>query len=154
MKTFLRILAVMSVGAFFYGATELAGRGFTHITMGLLGGVAFLVIHTLNGERRRGRIGLLTGAVISGLFITSCELLAGEVLNVRLGMRIWSYRELPLNFDGQICGLFSFFWLILSLVGFMADELLRKYIFKEKSVRNNDEHRAGRRSGQVQAQRL
>ena len=121
----------MSVGALFYGSTELAGRGFTHISMGLLGGMSFIIIHILNGERRQGNLGAFSTLLISALFITACELLTGEILNVRLGMSIWSYDELPLNFDGQICPLFSGFWFILSLIGIYADEFVRRFIFRE-----------------------
>lgn len=125
-------------GALIYGGIEVVERGFSHISMGLLGAASMLVIHELNGERRAGRLGLGYALVISMLFITSGELLAGEILNRRLGMMIWTYHDMPFNFDGQICLLYSIFWLLLSLCGIAADDLIRRFIFAERICIDKD----------------
>lgn len=126
----LKFMTVFTVGCLCYGFMEILNRGFTHITMGLLGGISMLVIHTLNGERGRG-VSLLSVLIVSALFITSIEFLAGEYLNRYLGMGIWSYEDMPLNFDGQICLPFAFLWLGLSYIGVLADNFLRRRIFLE-----------------------
>ena len=131
MKVFFRLFAVAAFGALIYGGIEVVERGYSHISMGLLGAASMLVIHELNGERRAGRLGLGYALLISMLFITAGELLAGEILNRRLDMRIWDYYDQPFNFDGQICLLYSIFWLLLSLCGIAADDLLRRFIFRE-----------------------
>ena len=77
----LKITTIYIFGALIYGIIEIANRGFTHITMGILGGFSFLVIHILNGERLKGKIGLLSVLIVSSFFITSIEFLAGEYLN-------------------------------------------------------------------------
>ena len=99
-----KILTLFSVGAICYGFMEILNRGYSHITMGVLGGASMLVIHIMNGERRQG-VSLLSVLAVSAAFITAIEFLAGEYLNRYLGMGIWSYEEVPLNFDGQICHL-------------------------------------------------
>ena len=130
----LKILTLFSVGAICYGFMEILNRGYSHITMGVLGGASLLVIHILNGERKNGlRLWLVLG--ISALFITSIEFLAGEYLNRFLGLGIWSYEEMPLNFDGQICLPFAFLWFGLSYIGVLADNFLRRRIFKEQSIK-------------------
>ncbi len=129
-----KILTVFTVGALCYGLMEILCRGFTHITMGLLGGSAFLVIHTLNSDRRDGKIRLLPILFISAFFITSIEFLSGEILNRTLGMNIWSYSEIPFNLDGQICVPFAVIWFGVSLIGVAADDYLRKFIFHEKII--------------------
>lgn len=131
MFKLLKLIAVGSFGAMCYGIIELVNRGFSHISMGLLGAFSMLVIHELNGERRSDRLKLIYVVLISTLFITSGELLAGEILNRYLGMKIWNYKHLPLNFDGQICIRYSAAWGLLSLFGIAADEFFRKYIFQE-----------------------
>lgn len=131
MKAILKLFAVAAFGAICYGIIENVERGYSHITMGALGGVSMIIIHELNGERHQGRIGIFAVLIISMLFITSGELLAGEILNRRLGMKIWNYHEMPLNFDGQICLLYSLIWLFLSLFGMVADDLIRRFIFFE-----------------------
>ncbi|WP_295211685.1 hypothetical protein [Ruminococcus sp.] len=130
----LKILTLFSVGAICYGFMEILNRGYSHITMGVLGGASLLVIHILNGERKKGlRLWLVLG--ISALFITSIEFLSGEYLNRFLGLGIWSYEEMPLNFDGQICLPFAFLWFGLSYIGVLADNFLRRRIFKEQSIK-------------------
>ncbi len=65
--------------------------------------------------RAQARVSLLSVLAVSAAFITAIEFLAGEYLNRYLGMGIWSYEEVPLNFDGQICLPFAFcvVWVIL-----------------------------------------
>ena len=123
-KTY-KMLTLFSVGAICYGFMEILNRGYSHITM--------LVIHIMNGERRRG-VSLLSVLAVSAAFITAIEFLAGEYLNRYLGMGIWSYEEVPLNFDGQICLPFAFLWVGLSYIGVLADNFIRRHIFKEYPV--------------------
>ena len=47
-----KLLAVFTTGAFSYGIIEICARGFTHISMGLLGGLAMYLIHLLNRSGR------------------------------------------------------------------------------------------------------
>ncbi|MBO5559763.1 hypothetical protein [Ruminococcus sp.] len=144
MIRFWKLFAVAAFGALAYGAVEVVERGYSHISMGLLGAAAMVVIHELNGERRAGRLGLISSAVISMLFITSGELLAGEILNRHLGMKIWNYHSMPFNFDGQICLRYSLAWLVLSYLGMAADGFLRRFILCEVSKRA-DPHRSARK---------
>ena len=118
----------------FYGAAEVFSRGYSHITMGVLGGLSFLVIHEMNGEIICGRTGKLTSALISAFFITASELLAGEILNRYMHLKIWNYSKQLMNFDGQICPGYSLMWLLLAFVGLYVDRGIRKYIFHENSL--------------------
>ncbi|MGN0624132.1 MAG: hypothetical protein ACI4JA_09315 [Oscillospiraceae bacterium] len=129
-KTALKYFAVFIIGALAYGLIEISVRGFSHITMGILGGLTMVVIHILNDQRREG-MNFILQIGISALFITAIEFLAGEILNVRLKMNIWDYSEVPLNYDGQICLPFVIFWIMLSVIGTMTDDLLRWKMFRE-----------------------
>lgn len=128
----IKQFTIFSTGALCYGLMEIMNRGFTHITMGLLGGIAFTVIHALNGDRREGKLRLFPILCVSALFITSIEFLSGEILNRVLQMNIWSYRDVPLNLDGQICLPFSMLWFALSFFGVFADDFIRHRIFFER----------------------
>ena len=86
----LEMFTVMAVGAIGYGAIEVLVRGHSHITMALLGGISMIAIHILGDDRRNGA-SLIVLLTMSAIFITSCEFLAGEILNVGLKMHIWSY---------------------------------------------------------------
>lgn len=119
--------AVFFTGAFAYGLFELAGRGRTHITMGLLGGAAMCMIHRLDC-RRGGALALLGKLIFSAACITAAELAAGVVLNLKLGLGIWDYSNMPYNFLGQICPAFSMIWFSLSGVGCMLDLAVRRVL--------------------------
>ncbi|SDB14719.1 Putative ABC-transporter type IV [Ruminococcaceae bacterium FB2012] len=129
-KKLLELFAVFCTGAVGYGTVEVIERGFSHITMALLGGMSMIVIHLLNDDRRRGgSVIVLLG--ISTAFITSCELLAGEILNVYMEMHIWNYSGQPLNFDGVICPRYTGCWLLLSAFAMIVDDLMRRKIFRQ-----------------------
>ena len=122
--------AVFLSGGFAYGLIEVSARGYTHISMGLLGGAAMLLIHKMNG-RERTLVKLMLRSLFSALFITACELVTGELLNIRMGLNIWDYSHLPMNYDGQICLFFSCIWFALSAIGSVLDDLLRYFILHE-----------------------
>lgn len=126
-----KLLTIFIIGGLVYGFMEILNRGFTHITMGILGGICFLVIHLLNEERLKENISFAVVIFISGAFITSIEFFSGELLNNLLKMNIWSYSEVPLNIDGQICLLFSLIWFLVALFGVAADLFIRRYIFRD-----------------------
>ena len=120
--------AVFFAGAFCYGLCELFARSRTHITMGLLGGVAMLFIHSLNDKRRRGML-IITAMAAGAVFITCVEYIAGLILNISLGLEIWDYSSLSLNYRGQICAEYSLKWGIITLAGMFFDELMRRFLF-------------------------
>ncbi len=127
-KCFLKYFTVFAVGAMAYGLIEIAARGFTHITMGFLGGISMIVISILNDMRRKG-LPLITELIIITIFITVCEFIAGIILNVNLHLNIWDYSQIPMNIMGQICVPFMFIWLILSYVGIIVEEFMRAHLF-------------------------
>lgn len=125
-----KVLTIFSSGAFAYGLIEIAARGFTHISMGILGGLAMLLIHVMNtAERTPLRLFFLL--VASSAFITLSELITGEIVNVHMGLEVWDYSMMPLNFNGQICLPFTFLWFALSAVGVLFDDFLRIRLFRE-----------------------
>lgn len=64
-------------------------------------------------------------AVVCGVGITAAELIAGLILNVWLGLGIWDYSGLPLNFMGQICLPFFGIWCLLSIPAIIMLDFLR-----------------------------
>ena len=128
----LKPLTLFMTGAFSYGLIEDIGRGYTHISMGFLGGAAMMLIHRLNTDSNGiGRI--LLNSLISAVFITAAEFITGEILNIGLDMDIWDYSDMFLNIDGQICLLFSFFWFILSFAAGFMDSLVCRHLFFDES---------------------
>ena len=124
---FNRLLKIMSIyitGAYAYGLVEIMWRGYTHISMGVLGGFCFLIIGSLN-EGRLSSLGVLAQMALSSVIITVLELLTGLVVNVWLELNVWSYAGMPMNLMGQICLPFSLIWFVLSFAAIWLEDRLR-----------------------------
>ena len=112
LKTFL-------VGAVGYPALELLWRRRTHPSMALAGGMSMLLIRRIS----RMRWGLLPRAMLSGAGITAIEYAVGRTWNRT--HRIWDYRRMPLNIQGQICLPYSIMWCGLSAAVMVVTDALR-----------------------------
>ena len=114
---------LFTVGGGAYVMLELVYRARSHITMFALGGGCFLAIGQLG--RMDPRPPLPLRAVVGSFICTAGELLTGLIFNRTY--QIWDYRELPLNYQGQICLPFSLLWVPLSaLAAVIFDWLDRK----------------------------
>lgn len=108
-KSFL----MFPIGAFGYGLIEILWRGHTHPSMLTAGGICFVFFAKI-GEKFKNS-SLLKRAVIGSAFVTALELVFGIIFNIILKKNVWDYSKLPFNFKGQICLLYSLFWVVLSL---------------------------------------
>ena len=113
MKIWKQIL-LFYLGGMAYAGLELLWRGRTHGSMFLLGGACFLML----GKVGVLRVNIVSRAVLGGLLITLGELAVGLLVNRRF--QVWDYRGMPLNFCGQICLMYTLFWMLLSPVGFFV----------------------------------
>ena len=116
-KTFL-----FYVGGMLYCGLELLWRGRTHGSMFLLGGACFLIL----GEVGKLQLDLFSRAILGGLLITVGELAVGLLVNRQY--QVWDYRRMPMNFHGQICPVYTGFWMLLSPIGFFVYRQLDKRI--------------------------
>lgn len=138
-KEHLKAFTFMSVGALGYGSMEVIARGFTHISMGLLGGLCFCFIAFTGNLRRQGRLTLLEQLLTATFFITTSELICGLITNLLLGLNVWDYSEVPLNYKGQICLPFSVLWFCISGFAIAVDGWIRRNIFHENTQRTTAE---------------
>lgn len=136
MKNLLKYLFLFIVGGTAYYLVETLWRGHSHISMFALGGICFILLGLIN-EVLPWSLGLVWQSLIGAGIITVLELIAGLILNVWLGLGVWDYSALPLNFMGQICAGFTAIWIPLSAVGIVFDDYLRHEIFGEEKPRYN-----------------
>lgn len=133
-KTLMKIIeyiVIFIVGAITYLLIEILWRGYTHWTMGILGGTVIILVGLIN-EVTRKDLPLIIQAPLASIIITLIEYWAGYILNIQLGMNIWDYSDLPLNVDGQVCLYFSLLWMILGIVASIFDDLVRWRLFGEE----------------------
>ena len=123
-EEFIQSAVIFLTGGFVYGAIELIYRGHTHPSMFVLGGICLLWVGGLDSFFRI-RLPLRVQVILGGMLITAAEFMFGLVYNIWLGMKVWDYSRLPLNIMGQVCPLFFFAWVALSLPAIMAENMIR-----------------------------
>jgi uncharacterized membrane protein len=124
MKQILKALFLWLIGGITYCIIELIWRGYSHWSMAILGGTCFIVIGMLN-EFYPWEMALISQMFISSLVITVLELITGFIVNIGLGWGIWDYYQVPYNFYGQICLLYTNLWFLLSLPAIVLDDFIR-----------------------------
>ncbi len=100
-------------GAVGYSGLELLWRGRTHWSMMLAGGICFLSFGNI-GSKMRGRR-LVDRCIAGSLTVTAVEMIFGMIFNIALKKKVWDYSNIPLNFMGQICLLYSVLWGLLCI---------------------------------------
>lgn len=131
LKIFGKLTALFAVGGIAYVLVELGWRGYSHVSMFLLGGICFIAIGLIN-ELFPLELGLVWQAVIGGGLVTALEFITGVIVNLWLGLGVWDYSEHPLNILGQVCLPFYFAWTALAAIAVVLDDYLRYRFFGEE----------------------
>ena len=117
---FWKVLLLFYLGGMVYTALELLWRGYSHSSMFVLGGLCFVLIGQLG--RRKPKLPLVARTVVVACIVTVLELGCGLLVN--RDYHVWDYRQLPLNYRGQICLPFFLLWLPLTMVAAVLYERL------------------------------
>ena len=119
---------VFLLGGTLYTLLEMLWRGYSHPSMTVVGGICFLCIHMINRTVTRGGVGrFIVKCVLCGAVITLVELISGIVLNLWLGLDVWDYSSVPMNFLGQICAGYSAAWVLVSIPALWLCGLIEKF---------------------------
>lgn len=110
---------------------EFIWRGRSHGSMFLLGGTCFLLLGQL--YKRCRRICLSAKLLIGSALVTALELLTGLLVN--RSYNVWDYRDLPFQFLGQICLVFSLLWVPVSLGAMLLYTQAEKIIIRGQQRR-------------------
>lgn len=131
-RDFRRELFIQTViflmGGFIYGAIEIMFRGYTHPSMFITGGLCLVWVGGLDSFYKK-KIPLPVQMLMGGVIITTAEFICGAIVNLWFGMRVWDYSSLPFNVMGQICLLYLFFWILISLPAIFIENFIRKRLF-------------------------
>lgn len=115
-----KYILLFLIGGVGYGAIEVAFRGFTHWSMILTGGAAFLSLYLINSALADTSI--FIKALLGMVVITALELTVGIIVNKVFALQVWDYSNMPFNFMGQISLQFSACWYGLSIIAFLIFE--------------------------------
>ena len=100
---------LFALGGCAYMGLELLWRGWSHGSMFLAGGSCFLLLGKLGQVTKNP----LTRSLVGAGIITGVEFTAGLLVNT--SYRVWDYRDMPMNVQGQICLPFCLLWVPMSL---------------------------------------
>lgn len=127
---FMKYLFLFLTGGFSYFYIEILFRGFSHFSMIICGGLAFLLCGAIN-QLTHFKLSVISQMILSMIIITVLEFITGYIVNIWLGWNVWDYSGMPFNILGQICLAYSLIWLVLSLICILGDDLIRWKIFEE-----------------------
>ena len=134
MQRLAKYILLGGTGGAAYALIELAWRGYTHWTMILLGGLAFVLVGMINNIlpwEMRLQVQVAIGMVI----VTALELVVGLIINRWLGWGVWDYSNMWGNVLGQICPQYMVLWVPLVLAAILLDDYLRWWAFGEDKPR-------------------
>ena len=127
----LKQFTLWTAGAMLYGIIEIMFRGYSHISMGILGGICFIIVGEIN-KHLCNRLSVFIQMLFCAVIITALEYATGLIVNVRMGLSIWDYSGMPMNISGQVCLLFFVIWYFLSFIGIIFYQFIGWIILKEE----------------------
>lgn len=92
-------------------------------------------------SRQMSKCGKLLKAAAGSALITGIEYIFGVIFNIILKKNVWDYSRMPLNVSGQICALYSFFWLLISFAAIPFAGRLFKLLESGSSEISEHRHR-------------
>ena len=125
---FREYFTVFGFGAVIYSLVEVVTRGYTHWTMTITGGVAFLLIYLINVNMKTNS--LILRCLVGCLVITAIEFSVGMLVNRGLHWNVCDYSDEKFNLFGQICPLFSFLWFLICIPGTILSFILKGQLRK------------------------
>jgi uncharacterized membrane protein len=131
MKQLSENFGLFAIGGLLYYLIETLWRGYSHISMFIVGGICFVLIGLVN-EYLSFQTPLWKQQLIATAIITSIEFIAGLILNIWLQLNIWDYSNLSFSLLGQISLKYSILWFLLSLLAIVLDDWLRWWLFDEE----------------------
>lgn len=131
ISSIYKYLFLFIAGGFSYFYMEILYRGYSHYSMIICAGLAFI----LSGSIRslfHNRLSFVAQMLSSCLIITLLEFITGYIVNIRLNQNVWDYSSLPYNFMGQICLVYSLLWLCISVLCIILYNVICHYIFDDE----------------------
>lgn len=134
MNVVYKNIVLFIIGYCFYIAIEVTYKGYSHVMMGICGGLAIMLIDKINDYISWDMDILIQGSIGSAM-ITAFELVIGELsLHTNYLPAMWDYSNVPFNFDGVICLPFSLIWVLLSIVAILIADSINYYVFNQLPI--------------------
>jgi len=130
-KIYKDIILIFIMGAL-YMVLEGMWRGWTHVSMLVVGGISAFLIGRLNEHPVFYDRKMWQECIIGTAIILVLEFASGMVLNMWLKLDIWDYSNTWGNLYGQICIPYAILWFMLVPFCVFVDDYLRYKLFGAK----------------------
>jgi len=130
-KLYKDLILIFIMGAL-YMVLEGLWRGWTNISMLVVGGLCAFLIGRLNEYQTFYNRNMWQQCLIGTLITLIIEFVSGLILNIWLGFYIWDYSNTFGNICGQICLPYALLWFILMPLAIYTDDYLRCKLFEEQ----------------------
>lgn len=130
MKTTGIYFLVFLFGALVYPIIEITTRGYTHWSMMLTGGAAFLSFYIIN--KHTENMSKFIKAFFGMFTVIALELTVGLIVNKFLHLNVWDYSGMKFNLLGQISLAFSACWYVISFISFCILDIANFILFELK----------------------
>lgn len=117
-----------------YVTIEVCYRNISYPLMGVCGGLAFIIIDSIN-NKISWDIDILLQGVIGSAVITAFEFIIGELSLHNILPIMWDYSNTPLNYKGIICVPFSLIWIFLSIITVFIADAINYYCLDEREAK-------------------
>jgi len=97
--------------------------------MFIAGGLSLVFLYIIAAK---SRVPAWKKWIIGGAVITTIEFITGAVVNIALGLNVWDYSGMAMNFMGQISLSFSLLWVLLSIPSVWLLERLDNRLAKRR----------------------
>jgi len=127
----VKLSLLFAAGGAIYGGIEVATRGYTHVSMFIVGGLCFVLVGGINSYISR-EMPIMFQMFIAAVIITFLELISGCIVNLWLDLNVWDYSKNRTNFRGQICLDATVIWFFISEAGILLEDFMRWKMFGER----------------------
>jgi hypothetical protein len=136
LKQLYKDLILIFIMGALYMVLEGLWRGWTNISMLVVGGLCAFLIGRLNEHETFYKLKMWQQCFVGTLITLIIEFISGLILNVWLGFHIWDYSDMKYNLYGQISLVYAGLWFILMPLAIYTDDWLRHKLFKEEKPSN------------------
>ena len=121
----------IALGGALYCLLEMLWRGYSHVSMFLVGGFCFWMLSRVGRLPRPLWQRTLLGAAL----VTAAEFFSGLLLNRVLHLNVWDYSGFRFHLLGQVCLLYALLWIPLCAAGILLNQGLDRLCLRQAALR-------------------
>ena len=130
LKNISEYLVLWAVGGCIYYGIEVLFRGFSHISMFMLGGLC-MQFFTWQGRLTEWQDALPRQITRCTIFVVSMEFITGIIVNKWYHLAVWDYSDMPLQLWGQRWVPFALIFSFLCTMGILLSGYLLHWFYRE-----------------------